>query len=129
MRISDWSSDVCSSDLVQQGFGFGAAVRFGDRDDGVDAFALQRGALGEHRKGLADPRRRAEEDFQPPALLAPRLTQQGVGRWSFAGRRQGRWHGADLAQRRTARHAAPPIFTETLCRSPDSPAKLYGEGA
>src|SRR3546814_10766709 len=39
MRISDWSSDVCSSDLREQRFGGGYAVRIRNiqRGDGADA--------------------------------------------------------------------------------------------
>src|SRR3546814_15706401 len=33
MRISDWSSDVCSSDLVNQGYSLNQAIRFAEQLD------------------------------------------------------------------------------------------------
>src|SRR3546814_7341690 len=48
MRISDWSSDVCSSDLVDRGHGVGRELDIDHRaGDGHDAAVLQGGgALG-----------------------------------------------------------------------------------
>src|SRR3546814_5837187 len=58
MRISDWSSDVCSSDLTHAyRHGFGLALR---------------GRL-QHGVGLSDPGASAEEYFQLPTAAADRL--------------------------------------------------------
>src|SRR5205814_8277709 len=45
-------------------------VRLEQTDDDVGAGAPQRLGGGEHREGLAHTRRCAEEDLEPPALLA-----------------------------------------------------------
>src|SRR3546814_14098161 len=66
MRISDWSSDVCSSDLIEQSFAFrivtGPAdegthrlrhiVGHGDRGRSIDGFAVI-GAILERGHGLS----------------------------------------------------------------------------
>src|SRR3546814_3292668 len=50
MRISDWSSDVCSSDLLEPFFfqhaHGGASVRVGHADDGTRAFRQHGGING-----------------------------------------------------------------------------------
>src|SRR3546814_5631336 len=52
MRISDWSSDVCSSDLgINTGFGKLASVRIGD--DELEM--LQRNIVLSHAAGVGDP--------------------------------------------------------------------------
>src|SRR3546814_18171512 len=52
MLISDWSSDVCSSDLKRFGDGSGAHhAAHGGRDDGQVALAVAlHDVLGEHRR-------------------------------------------------------------------------------
>src|SRR3546814_2539963 len=53
MRISDWSSDVCSSDLygINTGFGKLASVRI----DAADLATLQRNIVLSHAAGTGDP--------------------------------------------------------------------------
>src|SRR3546814_10323898 len=62
MRISDWSSDVCSSDL-DQGTGASAAARKGGPRGGGDAVEgrTDRGIQADHRRGA----RRTEADAEP----------------------------------------------------------------
>src|SRR3546814_6137754 len=55
MRISDWSSDVCSSDLVLRTFDRGVQERL-VRDDPLNLYAAGRGH--DHlRRGVVDPGR------------------------------------------------------------------------
>src|SRR3546814_9594900 len=54
MRISDWSSDVCSSDLEEYGGGVGRA------DDGADEQTFQPRQVEYHRGEYARERRRDE---------------------------------------------------------------------
>src|SRR3546814_16743058 len=66
MRISDWSSDVCSSDLVQQAeLGDGAVVLDEARVRGAAGGAELRGAAGDRGDGIGKQRapraRRTEE--------------------------------------------------------------------
>src|SRR3546814_19888721 len=85
MRISDWSSDVCSSDLVaqrigaeQRGVGFGAEdidERAGvERVDmlGIERQAGAREPVGDPRVDDAQPPDRAEQ----PQRAAPRRLDQ-----------------------------------------------------
>src|SRR3546814_16710432 len=57
MRISDWSSDVCSSDLLRRGFvteqfGGGEGLALGLEDAAsVDRAALADAAVGRHQQG------------------------------------------------------------------------------
>src|SRR3546814_3411116 len=61
MRIRDWSSDVCSSDLAVPGFQSLGRLLVGDDivDPGADLVALTKvGKLGEARRFLGRDRRR-----------------------------------------------------------------------
>src|SRR3546814_7822365 len=60
MRISDWSSDVCSSDL-------GARLAL----DGAPAGGRQRGRLPHRAQGTQDSRRRQRRPFGRPADPTP----------------------------------------------------------
>jgi hypothetical protein len=66
----------------EQRGGFAAPMRFGDADQHVDALVLAASRGLQHRVGLADSRRRAEENFQPAALtfffVALQLVEQFV---------------------------------------------------
>ena len=64
---------------VEQCLGFLAPVRLDHADDDIDAFLHARAGGGEHLVGLADARRRAEEDLQAAARALLRRLQQRVG--------------------------------------------------
>src|SRR3546814_9826126 len=86
MRISDWSSDVCSSDLVARA-GEGYGVRLWPRPDAeIRAFADRRGLSGEIR--LPE---RAERS--PVEILGPRAgtEERRVGKECVSTRRARWW--------------------------------------
>src|SRR3546814_5693830 len=56
MRISDWSSDVCSSDLGEAAVAQQLLVETARRDAQVGAFEIGFGKAGEARKLTADLR-------------------------------------------------------------------------
>ena len=62
-------------------------MRLDDTDDHVDALALPRLRRLQHHVGLADARRRADEDAKPPARtrLARRRLEERIGRWPQEG--------------------------------------------
>ena len=65
--------DAPARDLLEaldQRRGVGAAVRFDEAEDHVDAALLQRVRFLQHAVGLADPGREADVELQPPALGA-----------------------------------------------------------
>ena len=70
---------------LEQARGFRAAVRLDEADDDVDALLAQAARGREHRIGLADARRGAEEHLQPTApaagflLLDAREQRVGIG--------------------------------------------------
>src|SRR3546814_18038048 len=80
MRISDWSSDVCSSDLLDLGGGqaFGALIE----DEAADAAAMRVGFgpddehVGDRR--VADPRLRARQRIAAVDLPGAGLHAAGV---------------------------------------------------
>ena len=59
--------DAARQDLeaLEQRAGLGAAVRLDEADDDVDALGLEAARARQHRVGLADARRGAEEHLQP----------------------------------------------------------------
>src|SRR3546814_1938333 len=63
MRISDWSSDVCSSDLLR--FGVGAEVVVAVRQ--AEATAI---GVGDHARGIGKILRRAEGEQEAVACGA-----------------------------------------------------------
>src|SRR3546814_8590715 len=67
MRISDWSSDVCSSDLVELGEGGNDGEK--DRDDRGECSDLDRhpGAGQEPRQEVAEPGIAGHDDAQGAA--------------------------------------------------------------
>ncbi len=77
---------------ADQGGGVGTAVRLDDADDDVDALLDLRLGLRQHRAGLADAGRRAEEDLQVAAprraLGLVRLREQVVGVGAVVGHRE-----------------------------------------
>src|SRR3546814_5702874 len=84
MRISDWSSDVCSSDLVTE------TQRIDDREDA--------GNGGDHRHAPLHPRVRVNED---------RLGEEHFLRQEAIEQRHSRHRGGgDQRQRAGARHRA-----------------------
>src|SRR3546814_12422737 len=101
MRISDWSSDVCSSDLLRSGTGqfplqAGEYVETPDRhvDDRLDALLLQAiddiggntgidGGLGHRRIGLVDEHR--HRAGAPAGNLETRLEDVAAGIFSMDG--------------------------------------------
>src|SRR3546814_1032433 len=66
MRISDWSSDVCSSDLVRDRFG-AQGKGIGEGGVGGDAEPIRRDRLAQ-RSGYAEP---IERQDRPLARLDP----------------------------------------------------------
>src|SRR3546814_16700805 len=83
MRISDWSSDVCSSDLILRQ-AFLGNIKFGHH---LDARDQARSQLTRRRHHLAQPTVDAKADLQPRfetldvnvrRVLAARLHQQTV---------------------------------------------------
>ena len=85
-------------ETLEQSLGLGAAVRLDEPDHHVDALALQLARGVEHGVGLAHARRRAEEDLEPAAAAARRLS---VGAPDAApGARRGR--GASRSRRSSA---------------------------
>ncbi|MDR8759380.1 hypothetical protein FEP90_01054 [Burkholderia multivorans] len=117
-------------EAVEQRGGFAAAVRLDDADHDVDAVlpALARGL--QHRVGLADAGRRAEEDLEPAApllfLVALQLVEQliGIGAVHAGGRRSARERASEgivgpnrrKRQRRRARRRKTRIRRGT-CRT------------
>src|SRR3546814_1630679 len=91
MRISDWSSDVCSSDLIQHGrVAHGLCRGQQDADRGADACEELSGLWRVHadpgRSGGRDQRAAGYRRAEPPALQAQtrragrKLRPRGVGR-------------------------------------------------
>src|SRR3546814_3615157 len=70
MRISDWSSDVCSSDLADPYLRWAGALEEGRNESSSDAEA--RGAALSHPARLLEPRRR-----DPRPLLRHRYDRRG----------------------------------------------------
>src|SRR3546814_18589999 len=97
MRISDWSSDVCSSDLDQ-------VPKGGDFAGGGDAQALQRRAAGPvDGLGLGD------------------FVRQMVCRQGSLGEVVDLLASVPRCDRQMA--AAPEVFTIRLCRMPVTPER------
>src|SRR3546814_15650149 len=81
MRISDWSSDVCSSDLVRDALGMARGV--GDRGAGALADAEEDEGLAQaggvdHRLQVADPRFQRKFANLPTAQAAAALVAAHV---------------------------------------------------
>ncbi len=72
-------------EAFQQRFGLLAAVRLDDADDDVVAVLLSGARLLQHLVGLADARRRTDEDLElaDAALFAPGRFEQGFRRGSL----------------------------------------------
>src|SRR3546814_460658 len=77
MRISDWSSDVCSSDLEAE-FGTSSRRRAGPAEEGPDAAAQPGASLAEGGRGL-DPGGAAARQPARPRSAEPRLSPVGPG--------------------------------------------------
>src|SRR3546814_9519698 len=76
MRISDWSSDVCSSDLGRWRFGGRLGGRFGKRDELRVVVRRQGDAPGlPVRLGLLDPLPARRDEVPPDEALAERLAR------------------------------------------------------
>src|SRR3546814_18939033 len=77
MRISDWSSDVCSSDLVEADAGEDRLAVAA----GADQRAERRGADVDHRGGFGAGQDRAQRQrqFDPPQPRARRQADRGRG--------------------------------------------------
>ena len=67
------------------GLGLGPAMGLDQGGQNIDALGPPAVRVVEHGPGLADPRRRADEDLQPAASFARCLRQQRVGRWANVG--------------------------------------------
>ena len=65
---------------LEQGLSLLAAVGLDHADDHVDPLAALGLGRGQHLVGLADARRRPQEDLQPAAGFPGRLLQQGLRR-------------------------------------------------
>src|SRR3546814_4795582 len=97
MRISDWSSDVCSSDLVSLGeCGLDYNRNYSTPDDQRRAFAAQLQMATELRKPLFLHQRDAHGDFL--AMLREYRPQLGDGSLLIAGER-----GLQRADRKSTR--------------------------
>src|SRR3546814_14058086 len=72
MRISDWSSDVCSSDLVDLAVDAGLSVKFGRFHDHHPTHSIKAEADGfsafYHRDALGDKRVYFRRMFRSPLL-------------------------------------------------------------
>src|SRR3546814_3093700 len=84
MRISDWSSDVCSSDLLDQGKVGNESAHFRAMLDEADQIGQRRVVLGDHRcAGLATA---ADHEVDLIALEAVHAAAEGGRRFRRAGR-------------------------------------------
>ncbi|MNL18889.1 hypothetical protein D3C87_1400590 [compost metagenome] len=63
-------------------FGFLAAMRFHDTDNGIDTICEFCPAGHQHFIGLADTGSCAQKNLQPPSRLAPGVFKQRIRRWS-----------------------------------------------
>src|SRR3546814_3904377 len=90
MRISDWSSDVCSSDLLSVGVGLGETLRHDERhvrtdladridDEAIGILQLDLEALVVDRCDGFDG---LEQLLAHPVALAPALERREIGRAS-----------------------------------------------
>ena len=72
-------------EAVEQSLGLDAPVRLDDANDDIPPFGLRGAGGDQHRVGLADARRRAEEDLETPAPLLPgaRSSASGEARWAW----------------------------------------------
>ncbi len=67
-------------DPFEQGLGLDAAVGLDDAGDDIDALAPRHPRGGEHLVGLANARRRAQEDLEPALALPTRLAEKRLRR-------------------------------------------------
>src|SRR3546814_10482979 len=129
MRISDWSSDVCSSDLAAHQLGGDVGLDVGEADhevrrelqDLVDLRAVECADLGLF---LARPRRAHGEaaDADDPVLLAERVQHLGglLGQADDALRADGPRHGYSIRFVH-APATTSPSYSQRSCRR-ESPA-------
>src|SRR3546814_6254803 len=100
MRISDWSSDVCSSDLQRGG------DRHRERaqrraDEGQRRNGRARGKRkGDELRAIADPER--EQGEQPRRKRAQPRIGQGIGRLRLEQRRAARRHQRERSEEHTS---------------------------
>src|SRR3546814_10544852 len=108
MRISDWSSDVCSSDLRHRRGKAGAALRIArERRDALDLVALIVAQL-QHNEEAAERRHDIDEQIGQHAfdpLLRPR--------------RQADQHIADVVDRRIGKQALDILLPDRADRAED----------
>src|SRR3546814_1158873 len=64
MRISDWSSDVCSSDLAVQGLHYGSAAAAEAPRVDIHSAATARAGGAADRRGQAFPDREVQGDLR-----------------------------------------------------------------
>src|SRR3546814_16377562 len=72
MRISDWSSDVCSSDLVEETRAFCDLLDSIYRDLGFASYSIKLALRPEKRFGTDEMWDRAEQDLRDAVRLAGR---------------------------------------------------------
>src|SRR3546814_3208423 len=79
MRISDWSSDVCSSDLCPHGFAFGDVEAATQRDDFGTAHPKRLQSASPSKTEVAGPVMRIDSPGVQPMSRSPpgRLTVTG----------------------------------------------------
>src|SRR3546814_11474663 len=121
MRISDWSSDVCSSDLRHLGLALLEAVERRQQDGSGDHGGGQEEA---HRREEADHALEQEEDDPDHAPISAARLRPGQlnftakGAPGAGGRRRRLARGRAVAQsppaRATARKPSPPPGAETI---------------
>ena len=103
---------------LEQPLGFRAPVRLDIADDDVDAFGLLAPRRLEHRVGLADAGRRAEEDLQLAAARGPLLRlhvrEQGIGIGAAV------FHCSSVVDRAAAAGAAVGAASSGPCAQPTS---------
>src|SRR3546814_2093623 len=81
MRISDWSSDVCSSDLPVERRRIGEIIAVVMRDGDIDLLARVIGG-GEQRLAVLDRQRHGAADEVEPGVAHQRARVQPIGRAS-----------------------------------------------
>ena len=110
-------------EALRQRFGFGARMGLDQADDDVDAFLAQQPGALQHRVGLADARRGAEEHQQLAALALLGQRQQRVRVGSAFGIAVvGQGFGASLRVEAIIAHGRPAAATPLAPASPQAAA-------
>ena len=104
-------------EAVEQRGGLGAAVRLDDADDDIAALRAQALRLGQHRVGLADAGRRAEEDLEPAALARARSSSMRASSASGSGRSSSRPSVIRVAPSVAGLHRSAPVVSQRAVRA------------